>query len=177
MSRTACLISLTVVAALCLGACNPARDASDYVQTSRPTAKAERLTVGVGEPVKITLATAFELPEQSRVPERSVRGIVMGACFGTDITPSDSLNNAGGYCDPNESDVPPSWMTLTDGSSQMSAIPNVVVNRGQKVTKEHTFSFTRTEPGEVVIAPTMYYTAEGDGPGFIFGAYLTVTFK
>lgn len=177
MSRVAFSTGLTVVLAFCLGGCNPARDTFDHVQTTRPTAKMERLTVGVGEPIEVTLATAFGLPEQSQVPERSIKGIVMSACFGTDIAPSNSLNNAGGYCDPNESDTPPAWITLTDGSSHVLDVPDVVVKRGQEETVEHTFSLTRNEPGEVVIAPTLYYTAEGDGPAFVSGAYLTVTFE
>ena len=179
MNKTFASFSLVFILGICLSACNLAKDAFDYALISSPTAEANTTLVRVGESVEVTLTSIFELPEQSRVSQRTVTRIKFGACFGTDVAQSsNSLNNAQGYCDPNQGDdSPPTWITLTDGSSHMSDIPDILVRRGQKVKVEHTFSFTRTEPGKVVILPFIRATPEADGPIFRGGTYLSTTFE
>lgn len=179
MNKTVFFVGTALSLGVFLSACNPAKDTFDYTLTSSPTADANQRTVRVSEMVEVKLTTVFELPRQSQVSQRTITGIEFGACFGTDIAQdSKSLNNARGYCDPNQGDdSPPDWITVSNNSSHMSAIPDVIVKRGQKTTVEHTFSFTSTELGEVVILPFIYATPEGDGPVFRGGTYLAITFE
>jgi hypothetical protein len=178
MSKPAFSIGLTLALGIYLSACNPSTDFFDYVVTSTPSYEADQRTAGVGEPVEVTLATTFKLFEQSRVPQRAVTEIELGACFGTSVAQSESLNNPHGYCAAIETDESlPAWLSLADSTSHVSAVPKVIVRRGQEVRVEHTFSFTRTEPGQVVILPALGFYAEGDGQHYVGGEYLTVTFE
>lgn len=171
MSKIAFSMGLTLVLVICLSACNPSTDTFDYVVTSTPSYEVDRRTANVGEPVEVTLATTFKLFEQSQVLQRAVTEIELGACFGTSVAQeSESLNNPRGYCASIETDKSlPAWLRLVDSTSHVSAVPKVIVRRGQEVRVKRTFSFTRMEPGQVVILPALGFHAEGDGRHYIGG--------
>lgn len=178
MRKTTWFFYWTCILIAFLSACSPARDEFDRVLTSLPTAVADRTVVRVGEQVEVTLTNTFEMLEQSRVQQRTVKEIEFGACFGSDVVENE-LIDAQGYCNPKQTDKsPPTWIELGDGTSHMTAIGDIVVQRGQQKTVTHTFSFTRTEPGDVVILPTIIFTPQGEGsvynPG---GTYRRITFE
>lgn len=160
-----------------LSACSPARDEFDYVLTLPPSATADLTTASVGESVEVTLTATFEMLEQSRVQQRAVREIEFGACFGSDFV-ENALIDAQGYCNPKQKDKsPPAWIELVNGSSHMTDIGDIIVKRGQRKTVEYTFSFTRTEPGDVVIVPTIMYMPEGETLDYFPGIQRRINFE
>lgn len=177
MKRTIWFVSWTWILITFLSACSPARDEFDRIFIFPPTAAADHTTASVGEQVEVTLTTTFEMFGQSRVQQLTVTEIGLGACFGNDVV-QNSLVDAQGYCNPKQEDKsPPTWVEIVNGTSHMTNIESIIVKRGRKKTIEHTFSFTRTTPGEVVIGPNITYTPEGETFDYLPGIYRHITFE
>lgn len=90
-------------------------------------------------------------------------------------TPQPSL---GGLCNGPEGELPlPSWIDVTSGSAASEPFVNFVVQRGESRTVEHSFAFTSTEPGEVVIQTVTEVGGTGASPFFELGESIRVTFE
>lgn len=111
-----------------------------------PGVQVDKRNAVVGETVAVTLLGNFDTTYGSPEPSYSVRNVELGACF---IRTSDAEESEGGFCD--EETPLPSWIQLTEGTSYVKDFGELVVRTGQARKLRHTFRFTVTEPGEVLI--------------------------
>jgi hypothetical protein len=111
-----------------------------------PSVRADKKAAAVGETVTVTLSGNFSTVYGSPEPSYSVRNVELGACF---IHGSGAEESQGGFCD---QELPlPSWIQLSEDASHVKDFGELVVRTGQARKLRHTFRFTVTEPGEVLI--------------------------
>ena len=153
-----------------LGACSPPDDQYDYVESKTPVVKVSSTDANVGEAVTVTVEASLFLDARSRVEERRVTDIAIGACFGDGITADgEGLANGQGFCGKEKGTLPQNYKLLaaTD-SDYYKPFDDRVIRRGETLELKNVFTFTVTEAQRVVIAPSMTFwdrAFEGFGGG------------
>lgn len=144
------LLSVAVVAVLSLVLTACPLDFIDYgVTYLSPSVQIDKKDAAVGETVAVTLLGNFDTVPGSPEPLYSVRNVELGACF---IRGAGAEVSQGGFCD---EELPlPSWIRLIEDTSYVKDYGKLVVKPGQARKLRHTFRFTVTEPGEVLITST-----------------------
>lgn len=131
------------------------------------------MAVGVGEPVEITLTSGLIVAEKYYQEEFASSDLRLGACltYGSDRTVR------GGLC--NNDDKPlPDPLEMVSGTTYVKDFGNLVVKRGEHLEIQHTFAFTSSRPGEVVITPAYQVDVEGyEDLSFEAGTAARVTFE
>lgn len=140
-------VAAVAVLALLLTACPLSHDYIDYgVTYYSPGVQVDKREAAVGETVVVTLTGNFHVVPGSPDQGYTVGGVELGACF---MRGSGAKVSQGGFCD---DELPlPSWIRLIDGASYVRDFGEFVLQPGEVRKLRHTFHFTVTEPGEVVI--------------------------
>lgn len=133
----------------------------------------DKAQAAVGELVTVTVTGGFVNIAAANSPDFVIPGYVLGACIGRD-KPSEDL---GGLCLDEEPPLP-SYIELGDGSSYQKVFGKQVIESGETLILKHTFTFTSTRPGEIIIIP-MNDTLEENFPRGAdnYGENARVTFE
>lgn len=157
--------------ALTLAACTPPLEDGAFQNT--PRVEADKLTARVGEPVEVTLTGGFEVAEKYYLEETVVPGLLLGACLA--YVPDETVR--GGLCNNDDEPLPDS-LSMVSGTTYVKDFGNFVVKRGESRQIQHTFTFTSSQPGEIVIAPAYQIHDDAyESPGFESGTATRVTFE
>ncbi len=175
------LVLLLTALSLGVTACTAPRDQYDYIGGDVVTMTASTLDAGVGEAVILTFTGSFELDAKSRVPQRTVSDISLGMCFTHGFTAVEEVFiDPHGFCEGKPQTLPPNYQLL-DNADYYTTFDNVIVERGERRTFEHSFTFTSTEADELTLVPTFAHTDE-PSPVRVFGSlagrnFPVLTFK
>lgn len=159
---------------LSLAACN---DTPPYQSTyfELPTARANRLTASVGEPVEITVMGGFGLNDTYPQETFTKTGVYLGAC----ISYASDVATRGGLCAEGEQPLP-DGLSLVGGASLAADLGDVTLRRGEARRVEHTFSFTSDRAGFFRLVPVFLFGYEdGTDPQYEPGpdGILHITFE
>jgi len=139
-----------------------------------PRAMADPIRVDVGEPVKVTLTGGFEVEAESDRPQDIRRGFRLGACL---LRDDGTGRVRGGICDQESTPFPDS-LSMVNGTTYVKDFGDLVIDRGEHRKVKHTFIFTSTVPGSVIIEPVYQTSLEGVEPVTIERGDVTqVTFE
>lgn len=161
-----CLILLAFV----LSACTSRVDGRGQLPMSTTVNKDQ---AAVGKPITVTVTGGFVNIAAANSPDLVLSGYVLGACIGRD-KPDEDL---GGLCLDEEPPLP-SYIELGDGSSYQKVFGKQVIESGETFILKHTFTFTSTRPGEIIIIPMNDILEENTPRGADnYGASAHVTFE
>lgn len=161
------------LAMLLLAACS--EPSSGGVFMLPPSAQVDKVTAGVGEPVKITLSGGFRVTDRYHEEEFTEPGVTLGAC----VSYASSVATQGGLCSDGEQPLP-EGLGLVGPSSFAEDFGAVTVKRGESRSIEHTFTFTSYGSGTFKLVPTYFFRYDdGRSSGFETGAdsIIQITFE
>lgn len=165
-------VAAVVALAFLLTACP--LDFIDYgVTYLSPSVQVDKKDAAVGETVEVTLLGNFDTVPGSPEPSYKVRNVELGACF---IRGAGGEESQGGFCD---EELPlPSWVQLGEDTSYVKDYGEMVLRPGQARKLRHTFRFTMTQPGEVLITSTYRILETGSPNSYLVpGNLARVVFK
>ena len=112
----------------------------------------------------MSVTFAVSLDARSRVPQKAALDGQVGVCLARGLTETDTLIDQRGLCFPEFTPLPLEYRLLA-GTSFYEDLADFTVKRGEGRVLEHTFVFTRSEPGEVDLYASVVLTEEGySGP-------------
>lgn len=166
------IISALVV--FSLAACN---DTPPYQSAyfELPTARANKLTASVGEPVEVTVTAGFGLNDTYPEETFTRTGVHLGAC----ISYTSDVAIEGGLCARGERPLP-DGLSLVGDASFAADLGDVTLRRGEPRRVEHTFAFTSDRAGVFRLVPVFLFGYEdGADPQYEPGPYgiLQITFE
>lgn len=142
-----------VLVTLTLAACTPPLDDGPYFVF--PTARADKLTVSVGEPVEVTVMGGFGVDDWYYKDAYTTTGVNLGVC----INYASDISTKGGLCPKSEQPLPDE-LRMVGASTIAKNFGDITVRRGELQKIEHTFSFTSDRAGVVRLVPAYLLTSE-----------------
>lgn len=126
---------LSALVMLCLAACTPPLDDGPYFVF--PTARADKLTVSIGEPVEVTVMGGFGVDDWYYEDAYTTTGVNLGAC----INYASDIWTEGGLCPESEQPLP-DGLRMVGASTIAKNFGDITVRRGESRSIEHTFTLT-----------------------------------